>query len=188
MSKPREIIIRQSQPANDKAQKSLMIILTLTLIGSMLAVSFADWWGGKGNAASHIFLLVLIASILGFVVLIGRELVNFRFNKLHGYLQVFCERAGLLKQDTDDKHSTITAKFHVSHGEGRDVIEYFPRASKLVSYDELPNLMIEVFEEMSHKPWILVSAQPSRTSLKMTFKHIEDRRLKVGGADDYAPD
>jgi hypothetical protein len=55
-----------------------------------------------------------------------------------------------------------------------------------VSYDELPNLLIEVFEEISGKPWILVKAQPTRTSLIMSFEHEEDTRLTMNGADEYA--
>ncbi|MEK4721881.1 hypothetical protein [Lactococcus sp. FSL W8-0209] len=146
----------------------------------------ATWLGGNNKAAINIFILWIALTAGSLLFLLIRELVNIPLNKTRSCLQTLAERSGMLKQDQDDKHTTITAKFKVWRENGLDWIEYFPRASKVVSYDELPNLLIEVFEEISGKPWILVKAQPTRTSLIMSFQHEEDTRLTMHGADEYA--
>ena len=184
--KHRTIIISKGSPVATKHTKQLIVFLCVLLFSGFSGFRLATWLGGENNAAINIFTLWIALAVCGFLGLLIREIATFQLDKTRSYLQIFAERAGLLKQDLDDNHATITAKFTVWRENGLDFIEYFPRASKVISYDELPNLLIEVFEELSDKPWILVKTQPTRTSLIMSFQHDEDKRITVTGADDYA--
>lgn len=180
------IIISKGSPVASEHTKQLVIFLSFLLLFGILGFRLTTWLGGDNKAAVNIFTLWIALTACGLLGLFTRELVNIRLSKTKSRLQTLSERAGMLKQDQDENHATITAKFDVWREDGIDWVEYFPRASKAVSYDELPNLLIEVFEELSGKPWILVKAQPTRTSLIMSFQHEEDNRLTMTGADDYA--
>lgn len=184
--KPKTIIISKGSPVATKHTKQLVIFLCILLLSGFFGFRIATWLGGNNKAAINIFILWIALTAGSLLFLLIRELVNIPLNKTRSCLQTLAERSGMLKQDQDDKHTTITAKFKVWRENGLDWIEYFPRASKVVSYDDLPNLLIEVFEEISGKPWILVKAQPTRTSLIMSFQHEEDTRLTMHGADEYA--
>jgi hypothetical protein len=111
--KHRTIIISKGSPVATKNTKQLVIFLCILLLPGYLGFRIATWLGGNNKAAINIFTLWIALPAGGLLVLLIRELVNIRLNKTRSCLQTLAERAGMLKQDQDDKHTTITAKFKV---------------------------------------------------------------------------
>ncbi len=182
MIKKRTIIIKEASPQQRKKKQELILFaLIISLTASLLYALFTTvhiilWW----LLPIAVLPLFTLLSILSWTTYLNRK-----DGHIKKYLQLFCERTNLLKQDTDKKHSTLTAKFIVWCDSQKSYIEYCPRAVSSINSDDMPLLIAEVFEDLDNKPWILDKAVRTRVSLVMSFKHIEDERLKMD-SESYA--
>ena len=127
-------------------------------------------------------MIVPLILLLGYAVI--ATISRYKDDSIKRNLQEFCERSELLKKDTDTDHKTITAKFKYWKEKNYYFIEYFARASNKISIEDFPKRLVEVLEDNSNKPWILLECSVTRTSLIMKFTHEPEKRLVID-SDSY---
>lgn len=165
----RKIIIHQSSiHISNKFKALVFMFLVLALIFWILYLFFNFFVLKVGSLCSLFSVLVVF-------------IVYYRYKKsIKFYLQVFSERAELIKKDLDTNHLTLSTKFlYYIDSNNYDVIEYVPRAVRKLSIDDFPMKLVEVFEDLSLIPWILVDCSITRTSLIMKFTHEPEKRLVI---------
>ena len=99
-------------------------------------------------------------------------------------LQFFVERADIIKNDLYSNHVTLSAKFLYYMDSDCDLIEYVPQAVNKINIDIFPVRVVEVLEDISKKPWILVDCSITRTSLIMKCTHEPEKRLVIDSDSD----
>ena len=169
----RRIIVNKSSIIISNQFKALIFILFLLC-----------WIFESLYLLLHLFVFEVIAML--FLITISFSfLFYYRYKKsIKYYLQIFCERSELIKKDLDDDHKTISAKFFYYNKSNYDLIEYVPRAVNKINIDEFPLRLVEVLEDISKKPWILVDCSITRTSLIMKFSHEPEKRLVIDSDSD----
>lgn len=169
----RRIIVNKSSIIISNQFKALIFILFL------LCLIFESLY-----LLLHLFVFEVIAML--FLITISFSfLFYYRYKKsIKYYLQIFCERSELIKKDLDDVHKTISAKFFYYNKSNYDLIEYVPRAVNKINIDDFPVRLVEVLEDISKKPWILVDCSITRTSLIMKFTHEPEKRLVIDSDSD----
>lgn len=171
-TRKRKIIIHESSIHISKKIKALIFMCLVLCFVCTFLYSFFHF---------IIFQFVSICSLFFVPALL---IAYYRYKKSIKYLlQVFVERAELIKNDLDSNQVTLSAKFLYYMDSDCDIIEYVPRAvNKII--DDFPVRLVEVLEDISKKPWILVDCSITRTSLIMKFTHEPEKRLVID-SDSY---
>uniref|UniRef100_UPI003241DDCD FtsK/SpoIIIE domain-containing protein n=1 Tax=Lactococcus sp. TaxID=44273 RepID=UPI003241DDCD len=169
----RKIIIHESSIHISKKIKALIFMCLVLCFVCTFLYSFFHF---------IIFQFVSICSLFFVPALL---IAYYRYKKSIKYLlQVFVERAQLITKDLDDNHITINAKFLYYKDSDCDIIEYVPRAVNKINIDDFPVRIIEVLEDLSKDPWILIDYSITRTSFIMKFSHQLEERLVIDSDSD----
>uniref|UniRef100_UPI0034DD4012 FtsK/SpoIIIE domain-containing protein n=1 Tax=Lactococcus sp. TaxID=44273 RepID=UPI0034DD4012 len=172
-TRKRKIIIHESSIHISKKIKALIFMCLVLCFVCTFLYSFFHF---------IIFQFVSICSLFFVPALL---IAYYRYKKSIKYLlQVFVERAELIKNDLDSNQVTLSAKFLYYMDSDCDIIEYVPRAVNKINIDDFPVRLVEVLEDISKKPWILVDCSITRTSLIMKFTHEPEKRLVID-SDSY---
>lgn len=170
-SNKRNIIIRESSVQSfDRLKLIIFISLFFSFLSGVLYY-FSNVWILK------VIMIVPLILLLGYAVI--ATISRYKDDSIKRNLQEFCERSELLKKDTDTDHKTITAKFKYWKEKNYYFIEYFARASNKISIEDFPKRLVEVLEDNSNKPWILLECSVTRTSLIMKFTHEAEKRMVI---------
>ncbi|MDN6077465.1 MAG: hypothetical protein L0I57_09220, partial [Lactococcus lactis] len=172
-TRKRKIIIHESSIHISKKIKALIFMCLVLCFVCTFLYSFFHF---------IIFQFVSICSLFFVPALL---IAYDRYKKSIKYLlQVFVERAELIKNDLDSNQVTLSAKFLYYMDSDCDIIEYVPRAVNKINIDDFPVRLVEVLEDISKKPWILVDCSITRTSLIMKFTHEPEKRLVIDSDSD----
>ena len=172
-TRKRKIIIHESSIHISKKIKALIFMCLVLCFVCTFLYSFFHF---------IIFQFVSICSLFFVPALL---IAYYCYKKSIKYLlQVFVERAELIKNDLDSNQVTLSAKFLYYMDSDCDIIEYVPRAVNKINIDDFPVRLVEVLEDISKKPWILVDCSITRTSLIMKFTHEPEKRLVIDSDSD----
>lgn len=181
------IIIKEANPQIEK-RKNLRIAvcciaLFLTFVPFLILLNIFSVFNRLLFALSIIIVIIIFIQF-------ALDVFLFKTNKMKRWLQIFCENTGLLLKDTDDKHSTLSAKFLVWKDEESDFIEFFPQGRGIKTDEQIQDFaskLAEVLEDLSKEEWLFKSWRPDGSkAFILEFSHVSDKQITVTGADFYA--